>query len=248
MKEADSGLRMADSRKIHAASQPLRVIAADDDADLLALIGFTLRQAGFEVRTVQDGQAALRAFASEPADFVLLDINMPMLSGLEVCRRIRDSSTVPIMMLTVRDQEDDLVAALEAGADDYVRKPFSPRALLARIRALVRRAEPLNIGLIGAGQVRLDLEQHELHIGACEAVHLTPLELKALHLLMISPGRTVTAERLLNHIWGQATARERRTLKQLIYRLRQKLEHDPAVPQILQTTPGAGYKLIVEWV
>jgi len=226
--------------------RPVRVLAADDDADLLALIGFTLRQAGFDVCTAQDGTVALQVFSREAPDFVLLDVNMPSLNGLDVCREIRSRSTVPIMMLTVRDQEDDLVAALDAGADDYVLKPFSPRALLARVRALVRRAEPINAGSISAGAVYLDPEQRTLRIGPAEAVRLTPLEIKALHLLITSPGRTVTAERLLNHVWGRATSRERRTLKQLVYRLRQKLEADPARPQILQTTPGAGYKLVVD--
>ena len=193
-----------------------------------------------------NAEQALACVKQEAPDFVLLDVNMPALNGLDVCREIRTRSTVPIMMLTVRDQEDDLVAALDAGADDYVLKPFSPRALLARIRALVRRAEPFNTGSISAGAVFLDPEQRTLRIGDAEPVRLTPLEIKALHLLITSPGRTVTAERLLNHVWGRATSRERRTLKQLVYRLRQKLETDPTLPQILQTTPGAGYKLVVE--
>jgi len=224
----------------------MKVLIADDDADLLALIGFTLGQAGFEVRTAHDGLGALRAFEQEAPDFVLLDVNMPELNGLEVCREIRCRSAVPIMMLTVRDQEEDLLAAFDSGADDYVRKPFSPRALLARVRALMRRAEPLNVTSIAAGNLHLDIEQHVLRIGAAEPLRLTPLELKALHLLMTSPGRTVTAERLLVHVWGRSTSRERRTLKQLIYRLRQKLEQDSAATQVLQTTPGAGYKLVVE--
>lgn len=224
----------------------MKILVADDDADLLALIGFTLAQAGFEVRTAHDGAGALRAFEQETPDFVLLDVNMPEPNGLEVCREIRSRSPVPIMMLTVRDQEEDLLAAFDCGADDYVRKPFSPRALLARVRALIRRAEPLNAGSIAAGNLHLDLEQHMLRVGAAEPLRLTPLELKALHLLMTSPGRTVTAERLLVHVWGRSTSRERRTLKQLIYRLRQKLEEDATAAQMLQTTPGAGYKLVVE--
>jgi DNA-binding response OmpR family regulator len=227
------------------AGRPMKVLVADDDADLLALIGFTLNQAGFEVRAVSDGSAALQAFTAECPDFVLLDINMPGPDGLQVCREIRRLSSVPIMMLTVRDQEEDLLAAFDSGADDYVRKPFSPRALIARVRALARRSEPVKPGSIAAGSLHLDLEQHTLQLGAATPLRLTPLELKALHMLMTSPGRTVTAERLLLHVWGRSTARERRTLKQLIYRLRQKLEHDPATPQILQTTPGAGYKLTV---
>jgi DNA-binding response OmpR family regulator len=227
-------------------SGDMKVLVADDDADLRALVGFTLTQAGFEVCTATDGAKAIEAFARESPGFVLLDVNMPHLNGLEVCRHIRQASRVPIMMLTVRDGEDDLVAALDAGADDYVRKPFSPRALLARVRALSRRTRPADERLIEAGNLRLDRDQLTLQIGAEPPVRLTPLEVKALHLLMTHPGRTVTADRLLTQIWGGNTARERRTLKQLIYRLRQKLERDPAEPQVLQTTPGAGYKLIIE--
>ena len=224
----------------------MKILVADDDADLRALIGFTLTQAGFDVCTAGDGPAALQAFERETPDFILLDINMPEPDGVAVCREIRTQSRVPIMMLTVRDQEDDLVAAFDSGADDYVRKPFSPRALLARIRALARRSEPLSASTLSAGSLRLDIEQHTLQIDTAAALRLTPLELKALHLLMTSPGRTVTAERLLMHVWGRNTFRERRTLKQLVYRLRQKLEQDPATPNVLVTTPGAGYKLVVE--
>ena len=117
----------------------LRVLVADDDADLLALLRFTLMQAGFDVQTAADGRAALQAFTQETPGFVLLDVNMPLMNGLEVCREIRGRSTVPIMMLTVRDQEDDLVAALEAGADDYVRKPFSPQELRERVAAALEK-------------------------------------------------------------------------------------------------------------
>lgn len=225
----------------------MKILIADDDADLRALIGFTLTQGGFEVCSAEDGAGALQLFERENPSLLLLDFNMPEPNGLEVCREVRRRSTVPIMMLTVRDQEDDLVAALDSGADDYVRKPFSPRALLARVRALARRSEPVEGGALEYGIARLDLEQHTFRIGAEVEIHLTPLELKALQLLMMSGGRTVTAERLLMHVWGRATARERRTLKQLIYRLRHKLEREPTAPEILQTTPGAGYKLTIAW-
>lgn len=224
----------------------IKVLVADDDGDLRALIGFTLRQAGFDVCAASNGADALSLFADQSPDFVLLDVNMPPPNGFDVCRTIRERSSVPIMMLTVRDQEDDLVAAIEAGADDYVHKPFSPRALLARVRALARRATPLSSDSIDAGNLYLDVGQRTLRIASGTPLRLTPLEVKALQLLVTSPGRTVTAERLLNHVWGRATSRERRTLKQLIYRLRQKLEEDPAEPRVLQTTPGAGYKLVVE--
>jgi len=224
----------------------MKALVADDDADLRALIAFTLTQGGFEVRSAENGAATLRMFEAEAPSLLLLDINMPELDGLHVCREIRRRSNVPIMMLTVRDQEDDLVAAFDSGADDYVRKPFSPRTLLARARALVRRAEPLHLTSVEAGGARLDLERHSFQFGAAPEIHLTPLELRAMHLLMSSPGRTVTAERMLMHVWNRSTTRERRILKQLIYRLRLKLELDPTTPEILQTTPGAGYRLNLE--
>lgn len=224
----------------------MRILVADDDADLRALIGFTLMQAGYDICTAGDGESALQAFQRDSPDLVLLDINMPEPNGLQVCRDIRGRSPVPIMMLTVRDTEEDLIEAFDSGADDYVRKPFSPRALLARVRALIRRAEPLDAGPVTAGQLRLDPEQRTLQFGAAPPIRLTPLELKAMQLLMVTAGRTVTAEKMLLHLWGRATARERRTLKQLVYRLRQKIESDASSPEILQTTPGAGYKLIAD--
>lgn len=224
----------------------MRILVADDDADLRALIGFTLMQAGFDICTAVDGESALQAFQQNSPDMVLLDINMPEPNGLKVCREIRGRSPVPIMMLTVRDVEEDLIEAFDSGADDYVHKPFSPRALLARVRALIRRSEPLDAAPVTAGQLRLDPEQRTLQFGAAPPIRLTPLELKAMQLLMVTPGRTVTAEKLLLHLWGRATARERRTLKQLIYRLRHKIESDASTPEVLQTTPGAGYKLVVE--
>lgn len=224
----------------------MRILIADDDADLRALIGFTLMQAGYDICTAVDGESALQAFQRDSPDLVLLDINMPDPNGLQVCREIRGRSPVPIMMLTVRDVEEDLIEAFDSGADDYVRKPFSPRALLARVRALIRRSEPLDAGPVIAGQLRLDLEQRILQFGAAPPIRLTPLELKAMQLLMVAAGRTVTAEKMLLYLWGRATSRERRTLKQLVYRLRQKIEADASLSHILQTTPGAGYKLVVE--
>lgn len=224
----------------------MRILVADDDADLRALIGFTLMQAGYDICTAVDGESALQAFQRDSPDLVLLDINMPEPNGLQVCREIRGRSPVPIMMLTVRDVEEDLIEAFDSGADDYVRKPFSPRALLARVRALIRRSEPLDSGPVTAGQLRLDPEQRTLQFGAAPPIRLTPLELKAMQLLMVTAGRTVTAEKMLLHLWGRATARERRTLKQLVYRLRQKIETDASSPEILQTTPGAGYKLVAD--
>jgi DNA-binding response OmpR family regulator len=229
-----------------AIHRPIHVLVADDDVDLSVLVGFTLTQAGFIAHPVHNGRAALDAFEVDPPDFLVLDINMPDVNGLEVCRQIRARSTVPIMMLTARNQEEDLLTAFENGADDYVCKPFSPRALVARVKALLRRAEPQDIGTISAGRFVLDLEQHTLRIGQRDPIVLTPLEMKAMQVLIPAAGRTVPSDKLLMHIWSRSTASDRHTLKQLIYRLRHKLEREAAEPNALQTTPGSGYKLIVD--
>ncbi len=221
----------------------MKALVADGDSDVRAFIEFTLRQGGFDVRGAASGAATLAAFEEEPPRLLLLDANVPEIDGLELCREIRRRSNVPIMVLTRQDREDDIVAAFDSGADDCVRKPFSPRTLLARARALVRRAEPLHAPTLEIGRAQLDMEQHLFRIGPTHEIYVTPLELKALHLMMSSAGRTVSAERMMMHVWNRSTARERRTLKQLIYRLRHKLEADPAAPQILLTTPGSGYKL-----
>src|SRR5580658_150816 len=144
----------------------MKVLIADDDADLRELIAFTLTQAGYFVLKAGDGPAALRLFTQEAADLVVLDINMPGLSGFQVCEAIRARSRVPVMMLTVRGEEEDLVRALGLGADDYLTKPFSPRTLLARIKALMRRAGTESVVPLNAGRVALDLEEHTVRIGS----------------------------------------------------------------------------------
>lgn len=225
----------------------MKVLAVDDDRDLLELIGFALAQAGFLVVKAADGPSAVRMFDAEAPDLVVLDINMPGASGFQVCEAIRARSRVPVMMLTVRSEEEDLVKALELGADDYLTKPFSPKTLLARIRALLRRA-----GMEGsapplaAGRLALDVEDHSVRIGGGEPVRLTKLELRLLQMLLSNAGRTVSSDRLLVHIWGHRNSGDRQLLKQLVHRLRQKIETDPALPRHLQTAAGAGYKLVVE--
>jgi DNA-binding response OmpR family regulator len=176
---------------------------------------------------------------------VLLDVNMPPPNGLAVCRELRTRSRLPIMMLTVRDQEDDLVAAFDAGADDYVRKPFSPRILLARIHALTRRADPLSSECIEVGPLCLDFKQQALIDSSGAVLTLTRLELKVIQLLMAASGRTVSTERLTLHVWGRNSIRERRMLKQLVYRLRQKLDSHWSTELAVQSAPGPGYKLFM---
>jgi DNA-binding response OmpR family regulator len=224
----------------------MRILIADDDRDLLALIAFTLTQAGYFVVRAADGETALRAFDAEAPDFVVLDINMPGANGFQVCEAIRTKSRVPIMMLTVRGEEEDLVRALELGADDFLTKPFSPRTLLARIKALLRRAGIESATPLIAGRVTLDLEEHAVAIDGGTPVRLTKLELRLLQMLLSNAGRSVNSDRLLAQVWGHRNSGDRQLLKQLVHRLRQKIEADPANPTILHTAPGSGYKLIVD--
>ena len=223
----------------------MKVLVADDDADLRELIAFSLAQAGFLVLKVADGAAAVRRFEEESADLVVLDINMPGLSGFQVCEAIRARSRVPVMMLTVRGEEEDLVRALGLGADDYLTKPFSPRTLLARIKALLRRAGMESSAPLTAGRVTLDLEEHTVRIGQAEAVRLTKLELRLLQMLLANSGHTVSSDRLLVQVWGHRSGGDRQLLKQLVHRLRQKIEADPAAPALLRTA-ATGYKLVVD--
>jgi DNA-binding response OmpR family regulator len=224
----------------------MKILSADDDRDLLALIAFTLSQAGYLVVKAADGQNAIEAFASESPDLVILDINMPGASGFQVCEAIRAKSRVPVMMLTVRGEEEDLVRALELGADDYLTKPFSPRTLLARVKALLRRAGMENVAPLAAGRIQLDVEEHTVRVGNQAPVRLTKLELRLLQMLIANAGHTVSSDRLLMQVWGHKGSGDRQLLKQLVHRLRNKLEVEPAAPQMLQTAPGAGYKLVVD--
>jgi len=224
----------------------VKVLVADDDRDLLGLITFTLTQAGYLVLKAIDGQVALHTFEQEGPDLVILDINMPNASGFQVCEAIRQRSQVPILMLTARGAEEDLVKALELGADDYMTKPFSPRTLLARIKALLRRSGTELSTPHTVGPVSLDVDEHTVSIGGAPAVHLTKLELRLLQMLLANAGRAVNSDRLLMHVWGHRNSGDRQLLKQLVHRLRQKIEADPAAPKFLQTAAGAGYKLVVE--
>jgi DNA-binding response OmpR family regulator len=221
----------------------MKILVVDDDPDLLSLVGFALSQAGFVVVKAADVPTALRVFAAETPDLAILDINLPGGSGFDICEAIRRQSRIPVMMLTARGEEEDLVRALELGADDYLTKPFSPRTLLARVRALLRRAGLETGGAMTAGSLRLDLEAHTLRLGDAAPVRLTKLETRLLQILIANAGNVVSTERLLTHVWGHRGSGDRQLLKQLVHRLRQKIEADPAEPRLLQTDAGAGYKL-----
>jgi DNA-binding response OmpR family regulator len=224
----------------------LKILVVDDDLELSSLIGYALRQAGYMVVEAGDGVAALEAFERESPALVILDVNLPRLSGLEVCRRIRAASRVPIMMLTVKSAEEDQVQALDLGADDYLTKPFSPRTLLARVRALLRRAGEEKPMPLAAGDFSLDLELQSVAVRGGEAVRLTRLELRLLQILLANAGHTLPAERLLSHVWGSRGSGDRQLLKQLVHRLRQKIEAEATEPRYLVTISGVGYALRVE--
>jgi DNA-binding response OmpR family regulator len=224
----------------------MKILIVDDDPDLLSLVAFALAQSGFVVVKAADVRSALQAFAAEAPDLAILDINLPGGSGFDICAAIRKQSRIPVMMLTARGEEKDLVRALDLGADDYLTKPFSPRTLLARVRALLRRAGLETGGAMTAGTLRLDLESLLLYVGETEPVKLTKLETRLLQILIANAGHVVGTERLLTHVWGHRGSGDRQLLKQLVHRLRQKLEDDPAHPRHLLTEPGAGYRLVAD--
>lgn len=224
----------------------MKVLLVDDDPDLLAVTGFALQQAGFLVVTAADGPAALEVFRREQPDLAVLDINMPRMSGFELAQKLREQSRIPLVMLTARGEEADVVRALGLGADDYLTKPFSPKILLARLKALLRRAGNETPEAVVVGALSLDVNELALHGLPSGPVRLTPLELRFLQLLFAHAGRTVNAERLLVHVWGNRAGGNRQLLKQLVHRLRQKVERDPADPKLIRTMPNAGYLLSVD--
>ncbi|HUG03309.1 MAG TPA: response regulator transcription factor [Steroidobacteraceae bacterium] len=221
----------------------MKILVVDDDPDLLALVAFALTNAGYAVVRAADAGPAIAAFDRELPNLVLLDINLPSGSGFDVCRNIRDRSQVPVMMLTARGEEEDLVHALELGADDYLTKPFSPRTLLARVKALLRRAGIESADTLTAGQVSLDLEAQTLAFADGALLRLTRLETRLLQILIAQAGHVVTTERLLAHVWGHRGSGDRQLLKQLVHRLRQKLERASPGNDPLQTESGVGYRL-----
>jgi len=222
----------------------MKILLVDDDLELLGLVSFALRQTGYVVIEAPDGPAALKAFEREGPDLIILDYNLPAMSGLEVLKSVRaGGSRVPVMMLTVRASEEDQVRALDLGADDYLTKPFSPRTLLARVRALLRRSGVEKPATISAGDFLLDPEGQAVCVLGSVPIRLTRLEFRLLQLLLANEGHALPVERLTGHVWGYRGLGDRQLLKQLVHRLRQKIERDPAEPEYLVTVPGIGYRL-----
>jgi len=222
----------------------MKILVVDDDLELLRLIAFALRQAGYLIVEAQDGPSALEAFDRERPDLAILDVNMPRLNGFDVLKRIRaGGSTSPVMMLTVRSAEEDQVRGLDLGADDYLAKPFSPRTLLARVRALLRRAGVERPAPLASGDLVLDLEKQSVRVRGKAPARLTNLEARLLQLLLANGGHTLPLDRLTSHVWGNRGLGDRQLLKQLVHRLRRKIEDDPASPRYLVTVSGVGYAL-----
>ncbi|HHT25696.1 MAG TPA: response regulator transcription factor [Firmicutes bacterium] len=219
-----------------------RVLVVDDEPAILELVSFNLRKEGYDVLTASDGNAALSVFRAEKPDLVILDLMIPDPDGYEVCRQIRAESSVPVIMLTARTEERDRVKGLDIGADDYVVKPFSPRELLARVRAVLRRSPTWQEEeLLAAGDLVIDTERHEVKVAGVQ-VDLTPKEFDLLKILAESPGKVLERDFLLEKVWGYAFAGATRTLDVHIRRLRQKINDDPTNPRYIETVHGLGYK------
>jgi two-component system response regulator RegX3 len=223
-----------------------RILVVEDEPAISDAVGYALRGEGHEVQTVEDGEQAITAVEADEFDLLVLDLMLPGVSGVEVCRRLRGGSAVPILMLTARDSEVDRVLGLEAGADDYVTKPFSMTELLARVRAILRRRE-LDTRTAAAtrkvGGLDLDLERYEATIDGVP-VRLTQSELKLLALLAREPGRVYSRREIMQHLWESNYVGDERAADLHVSNIRRKIESDPDNPERLVTVRGAGYKLV----
>jgi len=221
-----------------------RILLVEDEIALSDPLSFLLEREGYEVEVAADGPSAITAFDQRGADLVLLDLMLPGLPGTEVCRELRARSTVPIIMVTAKDSEIDIVVGLELGADDYVTKPYSTRELLARIRAVLRRrleVEDFDEAILEGGRVRMDVDRHTVEVdGEPTAMPLKEFEL--LELLMRNPGRVLTRGQLIDRVWGSDYFGDTKTLDVHIKRIRSKIESQPSDPVQLVTVRGLGYR------
>ena len=223
-----------------------RILVVDDDPQIRRVLKVTLSREGFEIDDTKDGESALEKIREMRFDLVLLDINMPGMSGLEVCRAIRSSSEIAIIMLTVRDDEADTVEALDAGADDYVTKPFKPSELSARIRAALRRAPGGQgpDGRLALGETSIDFDTREVTSGG-RRVRLTPKEFDLLRYLVAHANKVISHRQLLQAVWGPDYGDQVDYLRVVVNQLRKKIEPAPAIPVYLLTEPWVGYRLVV---
>ena len=220
-----------------------RVLVVDDEPQILRALQTTLRGAGYEVETAATGEDALRSASVRPPDAVILDLVLPGLSGVEVCRGLREWSDAPVLVLSVVGEEHEKVAALDAGADDYVTKPFGMDELLARLRAALRRAQPSGEQVLRFGELEVDLERRAARLDG-ELLQLTPHEFGLLRLFAANEGKLLTHQKILREVWGAAYQTESHYLHVYVSQLRRKIERDPARPRYLLTETGVGYRLV----
>jgi two-component system KDP operon response regulator KdpE len=221
-----------------------RILAVDDEPQILRALQTTLRGAGYDVDAAASAEEALARAAAHPPEGVILDLVLPDRSGVEVCRELRGWLRAPILILSAVGEESEKVAALDAGADDYVTKPFGVEELLARLRAALRRAGPTGEPTVEAGDLRIDLDKHAV-LRAGEPVHLTPHEFAMLRLFVENEGKLLTHRMILRSVWGPAYQTESNYLHVYVSHLRRKLERDPTRPEYILTEPGAGYRFVV---
>jgi two-component system response regulator RegX3 len=224
-----------------------RILIVEDEASFSEALAFLLTKEGFETAVAEDGRQAISMFNADGADLILLDLMIPEVSGVEVCRTIRTQSQVPIIMLTAKDAEIDKVVGLELGADDYVTKPYSSRELIARIKAVLRRGQGedgsnQDQDLLEVGPIRLNIGKHQVFVSG-NPVALPLKEFELLEFLMRNSGRVLTRSQLIDRVWGGDYYGDTKTLDVHIKRLRAKVEADPANPVLIQTIRGLGYKL-----
>jgi DNA-binding response OmpR family regulator len=226
-------------------AESARILLVDDEESVQKLLRYPLEREGYVVVQARDGEEALELFAPGEIDLVVLDVMLPKLDGLEVCRRLRIQSAVPIIMLTARDDEVDKVLGLELGADDYITKPFSIREFRSRVRALLRRAQLPPVGVrdeaIEVDSLRIDLSRRSVQVYG-EPVQLTYLEFELLRTLAAHPGRVYSRRLLLELLWGGSDFRDPRTIDVHVRHLREKIERDPSDPEYIFTVRGAGYR------
>ncbi len=218
-----------------------RIFVVDDDTALAEMIGIVLRTEGFQTVFCADGAEAVEAFRSSRPDLILLDVMLPGIDGIEVCRRVRAESGVPIIMLTARADTSDVVVGLEAGADDYIVKPFNPKELVARIRTRLRPVATDTAEVLRVGDLAVDVAAHEVRRGS-EAIALTPLEFELLVALASKPQQVFSREMLLEQVWGYHYKADTRLVNVHVQRLRAKVEIDPDNPKIVTTVRGVGYR------
>ncbi|CAM3948729.1 DNA-binding response regulator MtrA [Corynebacterium diphtheriae subsp. lausannense] len=218
-----------------------KILVVDDDPAISEMLTIVLEAEGFEPVAVTDGAVAVDAFRAESPDLVLLDLMLPGMNGIDICRVIRQESAVPIVMLTAKTDTVDVVLGLESGADDYINKPFKPKELIARLRARLRRTEDSPSETIEIGDLTIDVLGHEVTRGD-EEIQLTPLEFDLLLELASKPGQVFTREELLQKVWGYRNASDTRLVNVHVQRLRSKIEKDPENPHIVLTVRGVGYK------